>query len=176
MRAGRVGVNRSQVDYKGNVKAGGGSSEEIEQLRTDVDALESDVEALESDVALKVSAGVLHPTINNDFYITRSTDISTLHDDGADVTSLVYDCTEHIGGVLHIDINGTLTNTSFNRLRVGCVDSITEGAIVDDVNITFTESSYKDLCISIPVTKRYVIVYVYNDRLGDFYCNATLFY
>lgn len=159
LKAGRVGVAPSEVDQFGNII--GGSDGYTKE--------ESDAKFQAKADALK--AGTIVPTINNDFYIyADTTDI--LHDDGDDITSFIFDCGDHIGGVLNVNVV-PLTSTGVNRFGVGCVDKLEEGALVDTSIKEYSINEKHFIAWSLPVTKRYVVVYVRNSKLTNTQIKAS---
>lgn len=162
LKAGRVGVAPNEVDTFGKIIGGGSGG----YTKEEADAkFQTKAEAL--------NVGTIVPVINNDFYIysgTGSTDI--LHDDGDDITSFVFDCGEHIGGVLNVNVV-PLTSTGINRFGVGCVDKLEEGALVDTSIKEYSINEKTFIAWSLPVTKRYVVVYVRNSKLTDTQIKAS---
>lgn len=173
LKAGRVGVAPKEVDAFGNIiggGSGGGYTKEEADAKFQTKT-EADAKFQTKADALKV--GTIVPTINNDFYIYTGTSTNdTLHDDGDDITSFVFDCGDHIGGVLNINVV-PLTSSGINRFGVGCVDKIEEGALVDTSIKEYSINELPFVSWALPVTKRYVVVYVRNSKLTNAQIKAS---
>lgn len=164
LQAGRVGVKKDQVDWQGNIIGGGGGTD-----------LTPRVIALENEIKDKVEAGVLYPTIDENFYIAGvNSDSPYVHDDGDPVTTFTFDTSNYVGKVLSITCFSK-ASTNINRLAAGCTHSIVEGSIVD-VAVTGAVNT-QCITINIPITDNFVMLYVRNDYSPDaFYCTGLVLY